>query len=223
MTAFDDAREALASAYRCISSLTADLDATDFGQPTMCRGWTVVDVLLHQLHDAQRALVALASPASGPADVDHVTYWHAYSAENPGASAHAEAVRIAAAAFSHSAAVATLWRETSEAVVRVAWDAEPGKFVTTQGLVLAIDDLVATLTVEAVVHSFDIAQAVGRTPMLGSAAAFTRRTLDGLLGGPPPEKWTDDEYVLKATGRVVLSTEDGAALTGRVARWPLFS
>ena len=43
--------------------------------PTGCAGWVVRD-LVHHLHaDAVRALVALHSPADGPADCDDVRYW----------------------------------------------------------------------------------------------------------------------------------------------------
>ena len=47
---------------------------------TRAAGWCVRDLLFHQLLDAQRALVALASGTEDAADVDAVSYWAAVPA-----------------------------------------------------------------------------------------------------------------------------------------------
>ncbi|WP_230688918.1 maleylpyruvate isomerase N-terminal domain-containing protein [Micromonospora sp. WMMC415] len=74
MTSHRQQHDALAQAYDGITRIVVDLDDADLQRPTRCRGWLVADLLLHLVGDAQRALVALASPADGPPDVDDVSY-----------------------------------------------------------------------------------------------------------------------------------------------------
>ncbi|WP_405115172.1 maleylpyruvate isomerase N-terminal domain-containing protein [Micromonospora sp. NBC_01405] len=62
--------EALAQAHDGISAVVAPLDDAGLQRPTRCQSWLVADLLFHVLCDAQQALVALASPAPGPAGVD---------------------------------------------------------------------------------------------------------------------------------------------------------
>ena len=69
------AADVLATAYTDLTDVVAGLDDDDVLAPTRCRGWAVADLLFHVLEDAQRALVALATPSEGPADTDAVTYW----------------------------------------------------------------------------------------------------------------------------------------------------
>src|SRR5690348_10702098 len=66
---------ALRIAYSDISTIASSLDEEDSWLPTRCLGWTVRDLLVHLLGDVQRALVALATPAAGPADRDAVSWW----------------------------------------------------------------------------------------------------------------------------------------------------
>src|SRR5215218_8702574 len=65
-------------AYSTVGEFTAGLSRADLLAFSRCRGWVVADVLFHVLCDAQRALVALASPAPGPPDRDFVSYWTAF-------------------------------------------------------------------------------------------------------------------------------------------------
>jgi hypothetical protein len=71
------------------ASWPAAVSQTDLLAFFRCRGWVVVDVLFHVLCNAQRALVALASPVPGPPDRDFVSYWtvFAFEADDPAAAA----------------------------------------------------------------------------------------------------------------------------------------
>lgn len=69
------------SAYADLTELACSLDEGASWRSTACAGWTVRDLFQHLLNDAQRALVALATPAEGPADQDATTYW----LDSPGA------------------------------------------------------------------------------------------------------------------------------------------
>ncbi|MCW3840297.1 maleylpyruvate isomerase N-terminal domain-containing protein [Micromonospora yasonensis] len=86
-----DRDPAARGAYDGITAVVSGLDDADLQRPTRCRGWLVADLLFHVLCDAQRALVALASPAEGPADVDDVSYWRAF------AGGSSDATRVAVA------------------------------------------------------------------------------------------------------------------------------
>ena len=216
---------AFRQAYGGVTALVGGLSGADLLAFSRCRGWVVADVLFHLLGDAQRSLVALASPAPGPPDRTFVSYWTGFPPEQdhvPGAWS----VRRAAAALGDGAAVAELWRETAPAAVRAAASADPAGSITTQGLVLAVPDFLATLVTEAVIHHLDMTVDLPAAPAPGpEAVALAARTLDGLLGadGPRPAGWTTEEYLLKGTGRHPLSDQDRAALAGTAGRFPLLA
>ena len=184
------------------------LDAGGFAAATRTAGWSVRDLLFHQLLDAQRALVALASPTDAEPDVDEVTYWAPFRpSAGDGGRAHAQFVRAAAAAYTSGAAVVEQWRETSGAALRAARAAEPSGRVQTQGHVITVADLVSTLVVESTVHLLDFTVGLPDAPAPPPAALrHTRGVLEASYGGPLPAAWDDTEAVLRGTGR--LSADD---------------
>lgn len=201
----------------------APLDDAGLQRPTRCRGWLVADLLFHVLCDAQRALVALASPATGPADVDDVSYWRAFTpgGDDDASVKHAWWARRSAAAFDRPSGVVRIWSDTAPAAARAAAAADPDGYVTTQGHVLRVPDLLATLTTEAVIHHLDLVVDLPDAPL--PAAAPTRvavATVDGLLSDDAvrPTGWDDRDYLLKATGRVPLTDRDRLEL-GEAAGW----
>ncbi|WP_091458765.1 maleylpyruvate isomerase N-terminal domain-containing protein [Micromonospora inyonensis] len=213
--------EALAEAYAGISAVVGHLDDHDLQRPTRCRGWLVADLLFHLLCDAQRALVALASPADGPVDSDDVSYWRSFPSDDGESARHAWWARRSAAAFDRPVGVVRLWTETAPAAVRAATAADPEHLVTTQGHVLRVADLLATLTTEAAVHHLDLTVDLPDAPGPGPLARTVAvTTMDGLLSDDAvrPASWTDEEYLLKATGRIPLTDADRADL-GEVAGW----
>jgi hypothetical protein len=217
---------ALDRAYGAVGDFTASLSRADLLAFSQCRGWVVADVLFHLLCDAQRALVALASPAPGPPDRDFVTYWTGFAAEADDPAPAAWWVRRSAAAFRDGTGVVALWQETAPAAVRAAGRANPDGYIATQGHVLAVTDFLVTLVTEAVIHHLDmtvhLSTASGPDPQ---AVALATRTLDGLLGpgASRPDGWTAEEYLLKGTGRVPLSPSDRSALAESAGRFPLLS
>jgi uncharacterized protein (TIGR03083 family) len=224
MTGIDGsaALRALGQAYRSISGLLPDLPEEALRRPTRCRGWNVRDLLFHLLLDPQRALVALATPATGEPTVDFVSYWRSYQPGTARADRHAAFVRRAAAAYSGHILVEE-WAETSEAALQAAtWATAPTGRVHTQGLIISIPDLVATLTVEAAIHHLDLTAHLDGAPAVPAAALeVVRVTLDGLLGTTLPVDWDAETYALKATGRVALSEGDRAGLGVLGERLPL--
>jgi Mycothiol maleylpyruvate isomerase N-terminal domain len=223
---FPTALVALDRAYTGVRDLTASLSRHDLLAFSRCHGWVVADVLFHLLCDAQRALVALASPASGPPDRDFVTYWTGFAAEADDPAPAAWWVRRSAAAFRDGTGAVALWRETAPAAVRAAGRADPGGYITTQGHLLAVPDFLTTLVTEAVIHHLDMTVQLTAAPGPDArAVALATRTLDGLLGSDVsrPDAWTAEEYLLKGTGRAPLSARDHDTLAGAAERFPLLS
>jgi len=239
---YDEALAALDAVYTDVRELAAGLTPSALLEFSRCRGWVVADVLLHLLSDAQRALIALASPTSEPADQDFVTYWRAFAEDHapdadewvPGALW----VRRSASAFRDGSGLAVIWRETAPAAVRAAGRADPRGRITTQGYVLPVADLLATLAVEAVVHYLDMTVHLEAPEPAPTAVALATRTLDGLLSdslsehrtqlaaigeGPHPAGWSAHEYLLKGTGRIALTSADRAALGSAADALPLLS
>jgi hypothetical protein len=222
--------DALETGYRSVTDVVTGLGEAELMRPTGCAGWAVTDVLFHQLLDAQRALVAFATPVTEPADRDDVTYWAEFTPQpgeagaqaRAGAAAHARFVRLAASAYPPGT-LARVWSETSAAVCRTA-RACPAAGVATQGHVLRPADLTATLAVETAVHYLDLTVNLPSSPPPDPASlALVRRVLEGLLGSPLPAGWDDAGAALKGTGRVPLTDEDRALLGPLAGRVPLFT
>lgn len=203
--------------------MVSGLTPEEFLRPTLADGWDVADLLFHQLLDAQRALIALASPTTEPADVDFVSYWRPFRPDaGDDALAHARFVRLAATAYSSPGALVEQWSATSAAAVRAAGAADPAGRIRTQGHTLAVPDFLATLAVEATIHHLDLtAHLPEARPADPAGLALVRRTLDGLLGIPLPVAWTDEEYAVKGTGREQLSAADREAFGETADRLPL--
>jgi uncharacterized protein (TIGR03083 family) len=220
---------ALEAAYRNITTVADGLGEAELMLPSLCAGWTLGDVLYHQLLDARRALRTFASPSADPPDVDDIGYWRSYSPRSDEhealggaeAAAHARHVRIVAAAYPPGA-LAWEWRETAAAAGRAA-RACPHPAVTTQGHVLHTADFIATLVVEAAVHYLDLTAGLPASPPPDPAAlALVRRVLDGLLGTPMPGGWDDRTYALKGTGRAPVAEAERSAIGPLADRLPLF-
>lgn len=191
----------LTPTYAAVSAAVSDLDDPGFARPTLIGAWTVRDLLFHQLLDPQRALVALASPAAGPADVDAVTYWDSFHPDrrDDDDADHAAYVRRAAAAYAGPGGLVEQWRETSTAAARAVAAADADARVRTQGHTISVADLASTLVVEATVHLLDLDLPVAPP---AAALAHTRGVVEAAYGGPLPGTWDDREAVLRATGRL---------------------
>ena len=232
MTHLDHAAvlDALETGYRRVTDVVTGLGEAELMRPTGCAGWAVTDVLFHQLLDAQRALVAFATPVTEPADRDDVTYWAEFTPQ-PGeagararaaAAAHARFVRLAASAYPPGT-LARVWSETSAAACRGARACRAAG-VATQGHVLRPADFTATLAVETAVHYLDLTEDLPSAPPPDPASlALVRRVLEGLLGSPLPAGWDDAVAAVKGTGRVPLTDEDQALLGPLAGRVPLFT
>jgi uncharacterized protein (TIGR03083 family) len=216
---------ALRAAYAGVTAVVSDLEDDDLLLPSGCRGWTVCDLLLHLSLDPQRALVAFATPAGGPADVDFISYFRAFpgSGDAAAAMAHAQWVRRTSAAFNRPRGVVERWTETAAAAGYAAGRADPAAFIRTQNLVLAVPDFVTTLVTEAVIHHLDLIVSLPDAPEPApEAVAVALSTVDGLAGSEGlPAGWSEREALLKGAGREELTASDREVLGERAALFPL--
>jgi hypothetical protein len=211
---------ALRIAYSDLATIAASLDEQDSWRPTRCAGWVVRDLLLHLLGDAQRALVALATRAAGPADRDAVSYWARARFDDDPAFHELRALRTIASAWVLDD-LTCAFGETTRAVVALARWTAPDTLVATRGHVLRTDDLLATLVVEAAVHHLDLVVDLNRPGPRPEPLATVRSTLDGLLGHPAPADWPDERWALLGTGRVPPGGGERRTLGAAGARLPL--
>jgi hypothetical protein len=212
----------LSTAYRDLSTVLSSLTVDEGFEPTGCAGWTPVDLAFHLLSDARRALVALNTPAAGPADTTAVDYWTAWRPPAPGDDEELWSTRIAASVHGGLRGVAARYAETSAAVVVAAGRVSPAQVVATQRRALTVADLLSTLTVEAAVHHLDLVLRLDRPGPAAAPLAEVRRVLEGLLGRPLPADWDDVTAARRGTGREPLSAADRDGLADAAAAFPLF-
>ncbi|QUC58542.1 maleylpyruvate isomerase N-terminal domain-containing protein [Streptomyces sp. A2-16] len=216
--------DVLRAAYGAFANVVRPLGDEESWRPTGCAGWAVRDLVFHCAGDAQRALVALHTPAAGPPDRDAVTYWRDWAPDPVGAAQGRRWNRVSASMFLDFHQLRDLYLETTAATVNAAADAPPDLRVRTQGHVLTAEDLVLTLAVEATVHHLDLVTDLPDAPGPSPAGlAAVRATLDGLLGWPVPIEWSDEHYARAATGRTPLTDAERLALGADADRFPLFS
>ncbi|WP_329006046.1 maleylpyruvate isomerase N-terminal domain-containing protein [Kribbella sp. NBC_00709] len=215
----------LGRTYGRLTETVQGLSDADFYRETRCPGMPVGPLLVHLLYDAERALVAFASPAVVEPDRDFVTYWRDFP-PRPEDQGDTSFVRHVAGSYRKPGLLVQHWRELSEAAVRAAalGLATKGHRIETQGHVLRSVDFVATLVLEATVHHLDMIVGLRDAPEPDpEALQVTARTLDGLFG---PEAWDvigwdTTTYVLKATGRLPLDEDDLDMLGPHASRLPL--
>ncbi|MER6028793.1 maleylpyruvate isomerase N-terminal domain-containing protein [Streptomyces sp. NPDC001851] len=218
-----DPARAVRAAYEAASAVVADLGDEESWLPTGCTGWAVRDLVFHCLTDAQRALVALHTPAREPVDRDAVTYWQDWRPDTVGAANGRRWARVNGSMFLDFRQLQGLYRETLAAAVHAAEAADPAQRVATQGHVLTAGDLLTTLAVEATVHHLDLTVRLPDAPgPAREGLAAVRATLDGLLGRPGLPEWTDEHYARVGTGRAALTGAERAALGAAADRFPLF-
>lgn len=214
--------DAVDVAYADLLALTDPLDDVAGWTPTGLPGWAVRDLVFHLLGDAQRALVALGTPADGPPDVDAVSYWRAWQPETTGADASRRTVRIMASCWSSVTSIAALYGETARAVLQLGARTDPSAVVATQGHAITVDDLLSTLAVEAAVHHLDVVAHWERPGPSATSLAEVRGTLDALLGRPAPFSWDGARWALLGTGRGEPTAAERAWLGADAGRLPLF-
>ncbi|MFK0168898.1 maleylpyruvate isomerase N-terminal domain-containing protein [Streptomyces sp. NPDC090306] len=213
----------VAEAYEQLACAVRGLSDEESWLPTGCTGWSVRDLMFHHVQDAQRALVALHTPAQGPPDRDAVTYWRDWAPGTAGAANGRRWARVGASMFLDLGQLRGLYLETLAAAAHAAAGVAPEGTVRTQGHVLTAGDLMTTLAVEAALHHLDLVTDLPGAPgPTARCLAAVATTLDGLLGHRPAADWSDERYARVGTGRAAPTERERALLGADADRLPLF-
>jgi uncharacterized protein (TIGR03083 family) len=211
----------LADAYGALADAVAAVDDDAVWSPTGCAGWCVRD-LVHHLHaDVTRALVAVHTPASGPADCDSVAYWRDYGADSRRDELSRRATRIESGTRSWQA-LRSSYLEAAAAADRAVAGADPSAVVTTQGHALSVRDLASTLAVEATLHHLDLGAHLPLPPPSAPGLAEVRRVMEALLEQTLPG-WSDERVALVVTGRAAPTPAESGDLGPAAGQLPVFS
>lgn len=211
----------LVDAYGALAEALAAVDDDAAWSPTGCAGWCVRD-LVHHLHaDATRALVAVHTPASGPADCDSVAYWRGWGVDPQRDELGRRATRIESGTRSWQD-LRSSYLEAAAAAGRAVAGADPAAVVTTQGHALSVGDLASTLAVEATLHHLDLGTHLPLPPPAAPGLAEVRRVLEAVLDHPLPG-WRDERVALVVTGRATPTPAEGDDLGPAADRLPVFS
>ncbi len=203
--------------YADLADLATSLDEVESWRSTGCPGWAVRDLVFHLLGDAQRALVALATPAEPP-DRTAVTYWDDSPGRSDPDSRQLRSLRTMASAWKLEHLTST-FAQTSRAVITLARRADPAAGAATQGHVLTTEDLLRTLITEAVVHHLDLIQDLDRPGPDPAGVELVATVLDLRLGrAAPGEKLA---WVQLGTGRRSVADADLTWLGVDADRLPL--
>ena len=226
--------DALASQLDELVELVESLPDGDFERPTRCPGWSVAELVAHCEGILVRLVGENAAPVDGPARTDRVGYYR-YDPSGPrdddsSDRTFSEIVRDRVVDEAAGRPPGEL-RAGLEGAVRSALAGvatiPAGRVIHRSGHPpMAYGEFVASRNVEFVVHTMDLADAVGRPERAAPAAlAVVTGILDGLLGGtrPPDLGWDPTVYVLTATGRRPLTDPDRAMLGPLAARFPLLA
>ena len=203
--------------YSDLAALATSLDEAESWRATGCPGWAVRDLVFHLLGDAQRALVALATPAEPP-DRTAVTYWDDSPGRSDPDSRELRSLRTMASAWKLEYLTSTL-ADTGRAVITLARRADLAAGVATQGHVLTTDDLLRTLITEAVVHHLDLVRELDQPGPDPAGVELVATVLDERLGRVAPGDRL--AWVRLGTGRRSVADADLAWLGVDAGRLPL--
>lgn len=200
-----------------------DLDDEALLSASRCRGWTVIDVLVHIHLGLQEMLLGVVSPTAQPPDTDAASYWRVEVLTNdPDADAVAGVrfVRALGAAYRRPVGAVAHLRPTADGITRAVAGMSPGA-VASQGRVLATGDFLATWAVELAVHHLDLSRELDLAPPAPSGPRLARATLESLLGGALPTAWSDEVAVLIGAGQVVPDARQADEVGAVVQRLPV--
>jgi Mycothiol maleylpyruvate isomerase N-terminal domain len=217
--------ELIRVAWAPLIELADSIDEDHGWIPTHLPGWTARDLLLHLSGDAQRALVALFTPASDrpgeASDIDEVDYWRPWTPGTEDAQTSLRSTRAIASQWVSVRGPAELFAMTARAATRAADAADPKARIVTRGGTLTIDALLRTIAVEAAVHHLDLEPLLpGRPEQV--VLSEVRRLFEALLGQDVPASWDDVRWIRVGTGRVAPNATEIRHLGSRIDSLPLF-
>lgn len=173
-----------------------DLDDLALLGPSLCRGWSRLELIVHVRMGLDEMATAVQPDPSLPVSHDYVTYWSSY-ADNPDEDPIPGLMwlrRTASAYERPSSSMEHLADAVDRACMTVkSLNDQPVMF---QGKTLMAADFVTTWIVELVMHLLDLD--IDASPI---GSHLGRRTVEALAGRDLPSSVTDDHALLIGFGR----------------------
>jgi hypothetical protein len=218
-------REIAAEQVERLADVVAGLSDADLVAPTLCAGWLAAHLLVHVQLGLVDHATSFAEPA-GSGDVidrDYVSYWRDWPPGNrPATYASARFYWANGSAYATAGSLRAQFADTARQAAGMSRQAPAGNF-RLQGHVMAAEDILATWTVEWVVHQLDLTAHLpgSRLAPTAESLALAVRTLDELTGSPVrPPTWNESTYLLKGTGRFLLDEAERELLGARAKAFP---
>lgn len=170
------------------------LDDLALLDPSLCRGWSRLDLVVHVRLGLEEMAAGLGVRADDAPDHDDVTYWSSFAADEQDPVPGLMWLRRTASAYARPTGATAHLRDAAERACAASalQDPRPVRF---QGKVLSVTDFLRTWSVELALHLVQLD--VGVVP---SAAGLARRTLEALTGAPLPVRLTDHSALRVALG-----------------------
>jgi Mycothiol maleylpyruvate isomerase N-terminal domain len=220
-------REIAAGQVERLADVVAGLSDADLVAPTLCDGWLAAHLLVHMRLGLAEHATSFAEPA-GAEDVidrDYVSFWRDWPPGNrPATYANVRFYWTNGSAYSTADSMRQHFADTARQAGGMSRQAPAGNF-RLQGHVMAADDILATWTVEWVIHQLDLTARLpgDRLEPTRESLTLAVRTLDELTGSPlRPPTWDEATYVLKGAGRLPLDDTECALLGDRATAFPAF-
>jgi hypothetical protein len=173
------------------------LDDMQLLDSSRCRGWGVLDVIVHVRMGLQEMAVGTTSRTSEAPDRDAASYWMDHPDdrdEDP--VPHILWLRRVASAYGRPGDAVTHLKDVADSTTKAVRAMPPG-LVEFQGRRLLSGDFLATWVVELAVHQLDLG--LDDAP---SGLGWTRMTLEAVADADLPAGLDDRSAMLAALGRV---------------------
>lgn len=194
--AHDEAVERLCAALDGFGRAAERLDDLQLLDPSLCRGWSRLEVVTHVRLGVEEMAVGTTGRTSEAADHDAATYWESHPDdrdEDP--VPHLMWLRRVAGAYGRPSAAVAHLRQALDAASH-AVRALPEGVVAFQGKRMTTGDFLATWVVELAVHALDLD--LGDQP---TGLDWARRTIEAVAGADLPGELDDRTAVLVGLGR----------------------
>jgi len=175
-------------------------------------GWSVRDLVCHLVIDAQDVLITLVTPAEGTATADAAGYWKVVGPPTGDDPLDALIPRLAAA-YGEPRWLKFHLDDVGAAAGRAARLADPAALVSTQEMVLSVEDYLSAYVLEATLHHLDLIQyrpGAAEPPVETLTAA--RGALEKIVGRGFPASFSDADALRVGTGRRVPTDAEQEAL-----------
>lgn len=173
----------------------ADLSERELLDPSLCRGWSRLDLIVHVRLGLDEMAATAAVLTDRPPDHDAASYWVSRGSGEADPVPGILWLRRTASAYASPAGAAEHLRDAADRARRVV-ERAPDRSVLFQGKALTMGDFIATWVAELAIHQADLAR-----PEPPAHIAFARATVESIADADLPRGLDDLEAVLIGLGR----------------------